>query len=89
MIDMTDDVEVKLDLFEQMYIKLSVLNEHTPIIVKDVNTDKQRPWFNANLAKFIAARDRLFLFFFIFFIQLCHRSILYKRFFYYNQYIFF
>ena len=57
-IDMTDDVEVKLDLFEQMYI--SVLNEHVPIIVKRVTTVKQPPWFNADLAKSIAARDRLF-----------------------------
>ena len=58
LIDMTDDVEVKLDLFEQMYV--SVLNEHTPIIVKRVKTFKQPPWFNVDLAKSIAARDRLF-----------------------------
>ena len=57
-IDMTDDVEEKLDLFEQMYI--SVLNEHAPIVVKRVKTVKQPPWFNADLAKSIAARDRLF-----------------------------
>jgi len=58
LIDMTDDVEVKLDLFEHMYIY--VLNEHAHIIVKRVKTFKQHPWFNADLAKYTAARDRLF-----------------------------
>ena len=39
LIDMTDDVDEKLDLFEQMYI--SVLIEHAPIVVKGVKTVKQ------------------------------------------------
>ena len=55
---MMDDVEIKLDLFEQMYI--SVLNETASIIAKNVNTFTQPPWFNADLAKSIVARDRLF-----------------------------
>ena len=58
LIDLMDDVDEKLDLFEQMYI--SVLNEHAPIVVKRVKTVKQPPWFNADLAQSIAARDRLF-----------------------------
>ena len=55
---MTDDVDEKLDLFEQMFI--SVLNDHAPVVVKRVKTVKQPPWFNADLAQSIAARDRLF-----------------------------
>ena len=55
---MKDDIEVKLDLFEQMY--KSVLNEHAPITVKRVKTVKLPPWFNADLAKSIVARYRLF-----------------------------
>ena len=42
-------------------IYLSILpNEHAPIVVKRVKTVKQPPWFNADLAQSIAARDRLF-----------------------------
>ena len=55
---MTDDVDVKLDLFEQLYI--SVLNERAPIVERRVKTIKQPPWFNADLARLIMARDRLF-----------------------------
>ena len=55
---MTDDIDVKLDLFEQLYI--SVLNEHALIVGRRVKTIKQPPWFNTDLARLIMARDRLF-----------------------------
>ena len=55
---MTDDVDVKLDLFEQLYI--SVLNERAPIVERRVKTIKQPPWFKADLARLIMGRDRLF-----------------------------
>ena len=55
---MTDDIDVQLDLFQQLYI--SVLNEHAPIVERRVKTFKHPPWFNADLARLIMARDRLF-----------------------------
>ena len=58
LINMTDDVDIKLDLFEQLYI--SVLNEHATIVERRVKTIKQPPWFNAELARLIIARDCLF-----------------------------
>ena len=58
LINMTDNVDVKLDLFKQLYI--SVLNEHAPIVERHVKTIKQPPCFNAELARLIMARDHLF-----------------------------
>ena len=58
LISMADDVEVKVDLFEQLY--LSVLNEHAPIVEKRVKTIRQPPWFTADLGILILDRDRLF-----------------------------
>ena len=55
LISMADDVDEKLDLFEQLY--LSVLNNHPPIIEKSI---RQPPWFIADLGKLILDRDRLF-----------------------------
>ena len=53
LINMTDDVDIKLDLFKQLYI--SVLNEHAPIVERPVKTIKQPPWFKADLARLIMA----------------------------------
>ena len=51
LVDLTDDVEVKLDLFEKCtYLCWTV-------IVKRVEFFKQPPWFNADLAKSIDASD--------------------------------
>ena len=41
---------------------ISVLNEHAPIVERRVKTMKQPPWFNADLARLIMARARLFEF---------------------------
>ena len=57
LINMTDDVNVKLHLFEQLYI--FVLNKHAQNVDRHVKTIKQPPWFNADLARLIMARDRL------------------------------
>ena len=57
--EMADDVEVKLDVFdEQMY--MSVLNVYAPIIIKIVKTFRQLPRFNAYLVKSKYVSDRLF-----------------------------
>ena len=37
-----------------------MLNERAPIVERRVMTIKQPPWFNADLARLIMARDRLF-----------------------------
>ena len=58
LISMTNDVDVKVDLFEQLYV--SVLNEHAPIVEKRVKTIRQPPWFNADLGELIVDRDHLF-----------------------------
>ena len=58
LLSIADDVDVKVDLFEQLY--LSVLNEHAPIVEKRVKSIRQPPWFNADLGKQILERDRLF-----------------------------
>ena len=46
-IDITDDVDVQLHLFEQLYF--SVLNEYAPIVERRVKAIKQPPWFNGYL----------------------------------------
>ena len=58
LISMADDVDVKVDLFGQLY--LSVLKKHAPIVEKRVKTIRQPPRFKADLGKLILERDRIF-----------------------------